>query len=155
MRPPSRGPLVAAATISTFTLISALALATPATSVAAPSATGAACLAAIPPGHPADARQRAFEAAASTFGVPAAVAEGVGYLESRWDDHGSAPSTAGGYGPMHLTNLTPPDMSRARGEGAPIHSDGPAALHTAQAASRLTGIPLARVTSDFTANICA
>ena len=50
-------------------------------------------------------RQQAFDAAAGEFGVPASVLLGVSYLESRWDANGGAPSTAAGYGPMHLTDL--------------------------------------------------
>ncbi|WP_033291241.1 N-acetylmuramoyl-L-alanine amidase [Amycolatopsis jejuensis] len=55
---------------------------------------------------PADeARQRAFADAASEFGVPLDVLLGVSYLESRWDSHPGSASKAGGYGPMHLTDL--------------------------------------------------
>ncbi len=116
---------------------------------------GDTCLEAVHSGSPDTLRERVFAAAGAAYGVPVAVAKGVSYLESRWDDHGTSPSTAGGYGPMHLTDLTPPDMSGARGQGAAIHTDGPAELHTAQAASSLTGIALARITADPTANICA
>ena len=61
--------------------------------------TGRDCLAAIGSGPDAQARQRAFDAASRTYGVPARVLLGVSYMESRWDDHGHAPSTSGGYGP--------------------------------------------------------
>jgi len=56
---------------------------------------------------------------------------------------------------MHLTDLTPPDMSRARGRGPAIHTPGPAALHTARAASALTGTSVTRVKTVSTDNICA
>jgi hypothetical protein len=141
--------------------ISAVALTTLALAAATPQALGSSqpaggrCLAAVHPGAPDTMRERVFAAAAATYGVPAAVAKGVSYLESRWDNHGTSPSTAGGYGPMHLTDLTPPGMSRARGKGAPIHSDGPPALHTARAASALTGISIDRIKSDASANVCA
>ena len=75
-------------------------------------------------------RERAFAAASAEYGVPRTVLEAVSYAQTRWDFN-PGHSTSGGYGPMHLTDLTPPDMSRARGKGAPIRSDGPAALHTA------------------------
>lgn len=52
-----------------------------------------------------DRRQRAYAAAAAEFGVPERVLLAVSYLESRWDVNAGAPSTAGGYGPMHLTDL--------------------------------------------------
>ncbi|MFD7921964.1 N-acetylmuramoyl-L-alanine amidase [Streptomyces sp. NPDC059740] len=48
--------------------------------------------------------QRAFSAAAARYHVPVDVLLGVAYLESRWDDHGGAPSVSGGYGPLHLTD---------------------------------------------------
>ncbi|MGI8700110.1 MAG: N-acetylmuramoyl-L-alanine amidase [Nocardioidaceae bacterium] len=120
-----------------------------------PTSTGQACLSGIRPGSADSLRQRVFDAASRTFGVPLAVVQGVSYLESRWDAHGSSPSTAGGYGPMHLTDVTPPDMSRAKGIGGPLRSDGPAALHTADRAASLTGLPAQRVKADAAANICA
>ncbi|WP_033291240.1 N-acetylmuramoyl-L-alanine amidase [Amycolatopsis jejuensis] len=62
--------------------------------------------------QPADeARQRAFADAASEFGVPLDVLLGVSYLESRWDSHAGAPSTAAGYGPMHLTDVRTAGLS--------------------------------------------
>lgn len=122
---------------------------------ASPSPTGRSCLAAVAPGSAVSARERAFEAASRTYGVPLAVVEGVSYLESRWDDHGGSPSTAGGYGPMHLTGLTPPSASTGKGDGSVIRSSGPAALHTAVRAAALTGLPLASVKTEPAANICA
>src|SRR4051812_12884911 len=50
-------------------------------------------------------RQAVFARAARVSGVPRAVLLGVSYLESRWDDHAGSPSTAGGFGPMHLTHV--------------------------------------------------
>ncbi|MEV0065236.1 N-acetylmuramoyl-L-alanine amidase [Amycolatopsis sp. NPDC050768] len=50
-------------------------------------------------------RQQDFANAASEFGVPLDVLLGVSYLESRWDYNAGTPSTAAGYGPMHLTDL--------------------------------------------------
>jgi hypothetical protein len=69
--------------------------------------------------EPADQqRQQAFTAAAHEFGVPESVLLGVSYLESRWDYNAGAPSTAAGYGPMHLTDL------RAAGPAGSHHDDG-------------------------------
>lgn len=159
MRQPSRSVISALAAASSLAILATLAAATQST--AAPSSphpaapSGSSCLAAIGAGAASAARQRELAAAAATYGVPYAVVAGVSYLESRWDAHGSEPSTVGGYGPMHLTDLTPPADSRARGKGGPITSDGPAALHTAEAAARLTGLPLDRVRSESAANICA
>ncbi len=116
--------------------------------------TGADCLRAVAPGPADSARQRVFEAASSTYGVPLAVLQGVSYLESQWDNHGTSPSTAGGYGPMNLTDVTVPNAGLAKGDGTVIHSHGPASLHTARAAADMTGLALSRVESDPAANIC-
>src|SRR5437870_5166166 len=62
--------------------------------------------AAGPPAVPAAAtsapgdRQATFGAAAKEFGVPEPVLLAVSYNLSRWENHGGAPSFAGGYGPM-------------------------------------------------------
>ncbi|MEU5257740.1 peptidoglycan recognition family protein [Amycolatopsis sp. NPDC021455] len=63
-------------------------------------------------------RQRDFAAAAAEFGVPENVLLGVSYLESRWDSNAGTPSTAAGYGPMHLTDL------RAAGVATSHHDEG-------------------------------
>lgn len=148
--------------LSAVTGSSALALAVAGLTVgttAAPSnaqsdPTGADCLRAIGHGPAAQERQRTFAAAARTYDVPQSVLLGVSYLESRWDDHGASPSTSGGYGPMHLTNVTVPDNSLAKGDGTVRRSDGPASLHTAGTAAALTKLSVRRLTSDDDANIC-
>ncbi|AZM44690.1 N-acetylmuramoyl-L-alanine amidase [Streptomyces sp. WAC 06738] len=86
--------------------------------------------------------QESFAAAARQYGVPESVLLGVAYLESRWDAHGGAPSVAGGYGPMHLT-----DLRAATGES------GGRGTQTVQRAARLSGIPAARLRSDPGANV--
>jgi hypothetical protein len=112
-------------------------------------------------------RQATFTRAAATSGVPRAVLLGVSYMESRWDDHGSSPSTAGGYGPMHLTHVvagTPTDFDRlGKGDGGP-EVRGPASvetsrLTTAQArtldkSATLLGVPASRLRTDSVANLC-
>ncbi len=60
-----------------------------------------------------DGRQRVYAAAAARYGVPERVLLGVSYLESRWDSH-QGPSTSGGYGPMHLTDLAAAGTRPAR-----------------------------------------
>jgi len=74
---------------------------------------------------PDQGRQGDFAAAAREFGVPESVLLGVSYLHSRWDAHAGLPSTAGGYGPMHLVGM-PPDghphgAARAGGTGGSSH----------------------------------
>ena len=67
-------------------------------------------------------RQAVFDRAADVSGVPVEVLLGVSYLESRWDDHGAKVSSAGGYGPMHLTQDAAAkharDVAEAKGDGA-------------------------------------
>ena len=116
--------------------------------------TGRDCLAAIGSGPDAQARQRAFDAASRTYGVPARVLLGVSYMESRWDDHGHAPSTSGGYGPLHLTNVSVEQAGDAKGDGSSNRSTGPDSLRTAHVAADLTGLSVGRLTSDDAANIC-
>ena len=60
---------------------------------------------------PGQRRQRAFIGAAGEFHVPLPVLLAVGYEESRWEGHAGHHSTSGGYGPMHLTDLTPRELA--------------------------------------------
>ncbi|MFE1767485.1 N-acetylmuramoyl-L-alanine amidase [Streptomyces angustmyceticus] len=123
-----------------------------------------------------DALQRAFTDAAARFHVPRSVLLGVSYLESRWDAHGGAPSVAGGYGPMHLTDARTaltrtPEFSQgsedARGDGArprkkvpsaaakraALPAQLPARLRTLTTATTLAGLPAERLRSDPAANV--
>jgi N-acetyl-anhydromuramyl-L-alanine amidase AmpD len=119
-----------------------------------PRSTGQDCLSSIGSGPAAQERQRAFAAASRTYGVPSSVLLGVSYMESRWDDHGTAPSTAGGYGPMHLTKVSVEQAGDAKGDGTFNRSTGPDSLHTTKVASGLTGLSVHRLISDDAANIC-
>ncbi|MFI6938779.1 N-acetylmuramoyl-L-alanine amidase [Streptomyces sp. NPDC050418] len=122
----------------------------------------------------ADSRlQRAFGAAAAEYQVPQSVLLAVSYLQSRWDAHAGAPSVAGGYGPMHLT-----DAATALKREAPHHSEGaedargdtsrparvpeaklpetgelPARLRTLPRAAELTGLSAESLRSDSAANL--
>jgi len=111
-------------------------------------------LQAVGDGPAPDARQRAFAAASNTYGVPASVLLGVSYLESRWDDHGAAPSTSGGYGPMHLTDIDVEKPGLARGDRSFRSPDGPGSLPTIAIAADLTDLDASRLKSDDEANIC-
>ncbi|MFC5818787.1 N-acetylmuramoyl-L-alanine amidase [Nonomuraea harbinensis] len=94
-------------------------------------AVAAAVLAGQPGG-----RQDDFASAAREYGVPVSVLLGVSYLQSRWDAHAGEPSTAGGYGPMHLldpaliTGAGPRSGGRPHGPlpraAAPGHQHGDA-----------------------------
>jgi N-acetyl-anhydromuramyl-L-alanine amidase AmpD len=88
-------------------------------------------------------------------------------MESRWDDHDGSPSTAGGYGPMHLTHVVssaPHEFDRLgkgdgrRAVGVPSYADT-TRLTTAQArtldrSARLIGASPSQLRSDPVANIC-
>ncbi len=118
--------------------------------------------------------QREFTAAAARYHVPASVLLGVGYLESRWDGHGGAPSVAGGYGPMHLTDLRAAVAHSAAAHlpaeaaGDPRGDDArpmsvttrpvtpttfPASAETATRAAALTGLSQDAVRQNTAANI--
>ncbi|OLR90581.1 N-acetylmuramoyl-L-alanine amidase, partial [Actinokineospora bangkokensis] len=134
---------------------------------------GATAPATAAPPHPAaSGRQAAYRAAAAEHGVPEKVLLAVSYLESRWDTNGGQPSTAAGYGPMHLTDLETANAGALglhhnegtedpRGDSArPALAPEPAevggvvaSLHTVDLAARLTGIDKAKLRSDATANI--
>ncbi|MCX3062840.1 N-acetylmuramoyl-L-alanine amidase [Streptomyces beihaiensis] len=117
--------------------------------------------------------QAAFASAAAEYHVPPSVLLGVSYLQSRWDEHGGAPSVTGGYGPMHLTDARTA-LSRAaaaggeasgdpRGDDArpalhlsqPVPTDAqlPARLKTLVRAARLTGLSEQELRSDPAANV--
>lgn len=125
-------------------------------------------LSASPPAaaEPGDTTLRAtFADAADQHGVPESVLLGVSYLQSRWDGHQGAPSTQGGYGPLHLTDAhtaltTTGDHhahgaedprgddsrparlaagARAAAQALPPRSELPARLQTVDRAAELTG----------------
>lgn len=116
-------------------------------------------------------RQAQFAAASAEFGVPESILLGVSYLESRWDTNAGTPSTAAGYGPMHLTDaaylaslpLPPSEVEQGDGRGddargelveaeAPAEAP-PVSLQTMDQASALTGIAKETLRSDAAANI--
>ncbi len=126
----------------------------PAAQPTAATSSGQSCLQAVSAGTPSAARQRVFVAAAKTYDVPVAVLLGVSYLESRWDDHAASPSTSGGYGPLHLTDVKVPDRSTAKGDGSVVTAPRSAALRTVDAAARLTKLDPQQLKADDAANIC-
>ncbi|GAA4195614.1 hypothetical protein GCM10022252_41760 [Streptosporangium oxazolinicum] len=82
---------------------------------------------------PASPVAEAFTRAAATHDVPRDLLVTLGYAETRLDNHGGAPSASGGYGMMHLVS-------------------SPAA-RTLERAAKLTGLPVATLRSDDSANI--
>jgi N-acetyl-anhydromuramyl-L-alanine amidase AmpD len=117
-------------------LAGALCAVAPAGATSTPTHTGATT------SGPAD-RQTAFVAAAKEFGVPEQVLLAVSYNLSRWENHGGAPSFAGGYGPMHLTHLDVTPRLDGKGDDtarAPRDTRNVARLHTLDAAAALLGL---------------
>lgn len=105
-------------------------------------------------------RTSAFAAAATGAGVPLHLLEAVSYMETRWDDHNGKPSTDGGYGPMHLTDLgganAAPTADHAGGKGTGADAPTPrgTAGQTLALAADRTGLSEARLKTDVAANIC-
>jgi N-acetyl-anhydromuramyl-L-alanine amidase AmpD len=106
------------------------------------------------PAGPAD-RQAAFASAAREFGVPASVLLAVSYNVSRWDDHGGAPSTSGGYGPMHLTQVSAAHLRDGKGDeqARPDRLAADPRLHTLDAAAVLLGLSADTLKHDAAQNI--
>ena len=92
----------------------------------------------------------AYSAAAAKYGVPESVLLAVSYAESRWDDHAGAPSTTGGYGPMHLTGLGASEVADLSGKQKVATAES---LQTLKKASDLTGIDQSTLRTDTAANI--
>ncbi|KAF4405575.1 N-acetylmuramoyl-L-alanine amidase, partial [Streptomyces lycii] len=109
-------------------LASALALTGPTASAAVPAASSAP--------RTADAHRTvddAFAAASKESGVPRDLLVAVGYGETHLDGHGGEPSSAGGYGIMHL--VSNPERK------------------TLEQAAKLTGLPETELRRDPAANI--
>ncbi|WEH31436.1 peptidoglycan recognition family protein [Streptomyces sp. AM 3-1-1] len=163
----SRRRTAAVAFASTALLLPLLA-ATPAEAARTPAPQA-------PSGRATGRLQDAFASAAATYHVPSEILLGVSYLQSRWDEHGGAPSVSGGYGPMHLTDARTAlsgVVTHPHGEGAedprgdtsrPLgltahrtkSSTGtlPARLETLPRAASLTGISADRLRGDAAANV--
>jgi hypothetical protein len=103
--------------------------------------------------HGSTNRQTVFARAATVSGVPDKVLLGVSFMESRWDDHGTDPSTSGGFGPMHLTDRSAyaDTSAAAKGERS---SASPKPAGTMRQAADLTGISAGALRADDVANIC-
>ncbi|MFG3017108.1 N-acetylmuramoyl-L-alanine amidase [Streptomyces sp. NPDC048254] len=101
--------------------------------------------------------QQEFAAAADAYHVPRQVLLAVAYQESAWDTHAGQHSTDGGYGPMNLTDVTPAMMAGGDAGAAGRHElkqmSADPALHTVQAAAKLTGLSVEELRSDPAANI--
>ena len=134
-------------------LLAAVGLAT-----APPLALASSAGAANAPARSADsARQSAFARAAAEYHVPLPVLLAVAYHESAWEAPEGEHSTSGGYGLMHLTDVTP-TMMAGGDAGAAGRADvgkmaADPALHTLGAAADLTGLSSGALREDQEANI--
>lgn len=102
-------------------------------------------------------RQQAIQAAADEYHIPSSVLLALSYEESAWNTHGTQASSGGGYGVMHLTDVTPA-MLAGGAAGAAGRADLDSlvqdpALHTLRAAAKLTGLSADELRKDDTANI--
>ncbi|MFJ9558880.1 N-acetylmuramoyl-L-alanine amidase [Streptomyces fuscichromogenes] len=110
-----------------------------------------------PSAAPDSARQQQFTAAAAKYHVPTSVLLSVAYQESAWESHDGLPSRSGGYGPMHLTDVTPAMLAGGdaglAGRSELASAAGKSGLHTLRAAAKATGLPVRSLRSDAAANI--
>lgn len=98
--------------------------------------------------------QEAFKKASKEFGVPQSILMSVAYNESRWDQHHGQPSTSGGYGIMHLTQVNNVPEIDAKGDGVKRRSvaSNPG-LHTLDTAAKLLGVDPAVLKKNPAENI--
>ncbi|MCL6444259.1 MAG: N-acetylmuramoyl-L-alanine amidase [Alicyclobacillus sp.] len=100
-----------------------------------------------------NAMEDAFAAAAAEFHVPESILKAVAYNESLWNQHPGQPSIEGGYGVMHLTDVTGnPDAKGDDNSSQSVDTDVPS-MHTLNAAAQLLGVDPEVLKQDFTQNI--
>ncbi|GAA0606254.1 N-acetylmuramoyl-L-alanine amidase [Virgibacillus siamensis] len=87
--------------------------------------------------------QEAFKKASKEFDVPQSILMSVSYNMTRWNHHRGKPSTSGGYGVMHLTQVNRIPEVSAKGDGIDKKSrfveDNPN-MHTLDEAAKLLGV---------------
>ncbi|MEQ7050006.1 N-acetylmuramoyl-L-alanine amidase [Paenibacillaceae sp. P-4] len=86
--------------------------------------------------------QQAFESAAKEFGVPVNILMSVSYNLTRWEHHNGEPSTSGGFGVMHLTDIPmpkqqPEEQNATADQGSTSDSLDDSSHYTLVAASQL------------------
>jgi hypothetical protein len=124
-----------------------LAVATVLPLVALPLSASSSVSSSEPPGLSA-----AFHDASQRHGVPERVLLALSYAQTRWDDHGANPSTSGGYGLMHLTDVDS-QRSEDTADGHRVFESASPALHTIDKAAELTGKDDITLRLDPAANI--
>ncbi|MFD2618634.1 N-acetylmuramoyl-L-alanine amidase [Terrilactibacillus laevilacticus] len=100
--------------------------------------------------------QGAFEHASKEFHVPVNILMSVAYNETRWEQHDGRPSTSGGYGVMHLTQVNQIPAKEAKGDGSQhTIKTTDQHLHTLDKAAKLLGVDANELKSDPEQNIRA
>ncbi len=89
-----------------------------------------------------------FARAAAKYQVPAALLASVSYGQTTWTDHAGRPSTAGGYGPMHLV-----DGARAAAIRSDVADKKTGVIDTLGKAAAITGYSPEKLKTDPAANI--
>jgi Negative regulator of beta-lactamase expression len=99
--------------------------------------------------------QSAFESAAKEFHVPLSILMSVSYNETLWEQHNGQPSTSGGYGVMHLTQVSqlPSIDINAKGNGNNPNTSQDPDLHTLDKAAGLIGASSDLLKKDPAENI--
>jgi N-acetylmuramoyl-L-alanine amidase len=94
----------------------------------------------------------AFRDASGRYGVPEQVLLALSYAQTRWDDHGAHPSTSGGYGLMHLTDVDARTTAETA-DGTRVFTSLSDRLHTLDTAARLIGRDSVDLRLDPAANV--
>ncbi|MTT31785.1 N-acetylmuramoyl-L-alanine amidase [Terrilactibacillus sp. BCM23-1] len=99
--------------------------------------------------------QASFVKASKEYHVPLSILMSVAYNETRWEQHGGEPSTSGGYGVMHLTQVNRLPAEDAKGDGNQPSSDKSTEkyLHTLDKAATLLGAQTNDLKKDPDLNI--
>ncbi|WP_344930118.1 hypothetical protein [Saccharopolyspora gregorii] len=105
------------------------------------------------PERPDTVQQRAYESAAAEFGVPQQLLMAVSFQLTRWEDHHGEQSKAGGYGPMHLVEVSAEQL-REQHPKLVRYADEPS-LHTLTEAAELTDTDPEQLKTDVVQNIRA
>lgn len=99
----------------------------------------------------ANSLQEEFQQAAKKYHVPVKVLMSVSYNETLWESHNGKPSVAGGYGIMHLTDVSTSAVTSSK-NGLKI-AGKTTASQTLKKAAALTGKSVKTLKTDTKANI--
>ncbi|MFD3163444.1 N-acetylmuramoyl-L-alanine amidase [Herpetosiphon sp. NSE202] len=97
--------------------------------------------------------QAAFDQAAAEFDVPSELLLALSYNLSRWEQHSGQPSTSGGYGVMHLTQIDLSAWQTSKGLDWATPFKQPAEFQTLARAARLIDQPTSALINDPVQNI--